>query len=397
LGDESFSKPTAAIRQHYSLFGQIDSGKHYGSAIFALSKLFYMKPVPETLPGRNNPDLRSFMLITLFAGVPVYWACLFYIEAVTRQEIEELAIAATVCFFGFFYIGMSLARAWAVNKSHVSQRTMFGLATAIFILTVWLFLHADYQMRSLPAMNLLLFWLPFILLSMLLAILVNLGRISVQYQIQKANVSTEQMKGELQLLQSQLSPHFLFNTLNNLYGLSITQHEKVPPLLLKLSDLLRYSVYDVREMYVPLNSELEYVNNYIAFEKIRIGDRLHLTTSFQPINSEAIKIAPMLLITFIENAFKHAKNTADSAVYIDIDLKTWGDRILFSVKNSYTSGNDLSGLNKNSGLGLTNAKKRLELLYPNEHELNLAAEGDVYTVMLQLKIKQDESIQLPDR
>jgi LytS/YehU family sensor histidine kinase len=106
-------------------------------------------------------------------------------------------------------------------------------------------------------------------------------------------------------------------------------------LLLKLSELLRYSVYDAKELFVPLKSEIAYINNYIEFEKIRIGERLHLTTSIEIVLSDDIKIAPMLLIVFIENAFKHSKNTIDKDVYIDIALKTWHKTILFSVKNSH--------------------------------------------------------------
>lgn len=337
--------------------------------------------------GGNSNDLHSFMLITLFAGAPVYWACLFYIEAVTRAEIEELAFAAAVCFFGFLYIGMMLARLWSTRSSSVSSKTLATLAVFVMMTLFWLFLHADYQLPSMPAMNLLLFWLPFILLSIFVGMLVNLGRITVHAQIRQANVSTTQMRDELQLLQSQLSPHFLFNTLNNLYGLSITQQTKVPPLLLKLSDLLRYSLYEAKEPYVPLKNELEYIKNYLAFEQIRIGDRLQLTSDFENIAGDGIKIAPMLLITFVENAFKHAKNTPERAIFVAIELKTWGEQILFSIKNSYASEVEPSKLNKNSGLGLVNAKKRLALLYPNEHFLNVEAKDEVYTVLLQLKAK----------
>jgi LytS/YehU family sensor histidine kinase len=173
-----------------------------------------------------------------------------------------------------------------------------------------------------------------------------------------------------------------------LYGLSITQHEKIPALLLKLSSLLRYSVYDVKDLFVPLKSEIDYISNYIDFEKIRIGDRLVLNSSFVPVTSEEIKIAPMLLITFIENAFKHSKNTVDKEIFVDIDLRIWNDRILFSVKNSYNRDENLQpGLKKDSGIGLVNAKKRLDLLYANEHELREEEKDGFYCVMLLLKVK----------
>ena len=334
----------------------------------------------------RKADTKSFFLISILACIPVYWACLFYIKAVTGEKIEELAFAAALCFFGFFYIGWILSRIWVAHNK--IRREIFVVLSVLILATViWLFAHADIQFHSMPAINLLLFWLPFVLLSTLLGALVNMARISMQAQLQEARATAEQSKTELHLLQSQLSPHFLFNTLNNLYGLSLTQHEKLPPLLLKLSELLRYSVYDVKELFVPLKNEMAYINNYIEFEKIRNGNRLVLKTSFEVINNEEIKIAPMLLTTFIENAFKHSKNTSDKEIFVEMEIKTWSDRILFSIKNSYKAAEEKMGLNKNSGLGLVNAKKRLALLYPNEHELRIEEKDGFYNVMLQLKAK----------
>ncbi len=342
----------------------------------------------QNIPVKNKTDIRSFLLICLFACVPVYWASLFYIEAVTHSEIEELAVAATICFFGFFYIGWSLSRLWTAKHKHISKKIFVVLSIIIFASILWLFIYADFRVEAIPTINLLLFWLPFILLSFTIGALVMLTRIHINNQIKQAYATAEQSQSELHLLQSQLSPHFLFNTLNNLYGLSITQHEKIPALLLKLSNLLRYSVYDVKDLFVPLKSEIDYIKNYIDFEKIRIGDRLVLNSSFEPVTSEEIKIAPMLLITFIENAFKHSKNTVDKEIFVDIDLRTWNDRILFSVKNSYNRDeNAQQGFNRDSGLGLANAKKRLELLYTNEHELRVEEKDGFYCVMLQLKVK----------
>jgi hypothetical protein len=337
----------------------------------------------------NKKDNNVLIAIFLLACIPVYWAALFYIEVVTGDEIEELAVAAAIGFFGSFYIGWLSARAWALKQDNIEYGfSIKTLGTIIFIIILWLFIHADFQFRWMPAINLLLFWLPFILLGVVTGMTVLLARFSFVQQLQKANITAAQSKSELLLLQSQLSPHFLFNTLNNLYGLSITQHEKVPALLLKLSELLRYAVYDAKELFVPLKSEIAYINNYIDFEKIRMGERLHLTTAIEVVNTDIPNIAPMLLIVFIENAFKHSKNTTNKTIMVDIALKTWSDSILFSVKNTHsgikeenrTSGSD-------SGLGLANARKRLQLLYPDAHSLKVEDRDGVYSVMLQLKVK----------
>lgn len=346
-----------------------------------------MEKIPD-IPVKRKFHIRSCLLICLFACIPVYWAVLLYIEAVTGKETEELAFAATGCFFWFFFIGWCLPMLWIPNDKRITDLLIVILAIVILVSVIWLFAHADFPLHSMPAINLLLFWLPFIILAVVVGALVNLIRETISTRLQQANVSAAQSRSELLLLQSQLSPHFLFNTLNNLYGLSLTQHEKIPTLLLKLSELLRYSVYDAKELFVPLKSELSYIDNYIDFEKIRIGGRLVLTTSIEPVTNDQIKIAPMLLIIFIENAFKHSKNTIEKEVFIDITLKTWSDSILFSVKNSHNGiANDDNELRTDNGLGLVNVRKRLQLLYADEYDLKVEDKEGFYNVLLQLKVK----------
>jgi LytS/YehU family sensor histidine kinase len=250
---------------------------------------------------------------------------------------------------------------------------------------LFLLIYRDFNtMHSKPGINLLLYLVPFILLSITLGMLIKLVRMN-ENALEDAKITASQSQSELKLLQSQISPHFLFNTLNNLYGISLTRHEMIPPLLLKLSDLLRYSVYDAKELFVPLRDELAYINNYIDFEKLRIGDRLIINTDITE-EVDGLQIAPMILIIFVENAFKHSKNSTDQNIYIDIELKSWANSILFSIKNSYQE-NQEKGFDKYSGFGLENVRKRLELLYPGKYDLKTEVKDDFYKVMLQLKVK----------
>ncbi len=228
---------------------------------------------------------------------------------------------------------------------------------------------------------------PVFILGMLTGIFAPMIRILLQRQLLEARQLTEQKQAELGLLQSQLSPHFLFNTLNNLYGISLTRQQEVPGLLLKLAELLRYSVYETRQSFIPLQDEIRYISNYIAFEKIRIGERLQLKTDIEAVTGGEIKIAPMLLIIFIENAFKHSKNSFDKEIFIDISLQTNTQNILFNIKNSYTGSGNNSNTHTDGGLGLVNVKKRLELLYGNEYSLQEDRTGNVYSVVLQLKVR----------
>lgn len=306
-----------------------------------------------------------------------------------RQD-EAAAFAATVCFLLGVFSGRYIAGIWLRKVKIPSTMSIFLLAFTIIIFVAWIFFHADFPLGNRTGINLMLFWIPFMIVSITVGALLKTLHGVNQRQLLEAQQEAAHSKSELQLLQTQLSPHFLFNTLNNLYGLSITDHEKMPPLLLKLSELLRYSVYNGNEMYVPIQDEVAYIKNYIAFERLRIEDRLQLNIDVEEVAHADIKIAPMLLIVFIENAFKHSKNTAAEKIFIDIKLKLWGNSVLFSVKNSYDNQEKEQHLNKNSGVGLPNVTKRLQLLYPGMHDLNVRRDDNYYTVELQLKAKTDE-------
>jgi sensor histidine kinase YesM len=331
---------------------------------------------------------KLYLILACVAGIPIYIAVKGYVESIQVYADDSVTFAATVFFILGVFTGRYISQVWASGLKTFPKDILSGLALLIIASIAWLFFHADFPLSGRTAINLLLFWLPFLLVSIASGVMIKVMHAVTQNQLTEAKSQAAHSQSELNLLQSQLSPHFLFNTLNNLYGLSITDHQKIPPLLLKLSELLRYSVYDASEIYVPLRNEMAYIKNYIEFEKIRIGDRLVLSTDLEEMIDPEISIAPMLLIVFIENAFKHSKNTASPEIFIDISLRTWGNSILFSVRNSYArQGEENSMLNRSGGVGLPNVNKRLELLYPNAHELNVRTDELFYTVELQLKMK----------
>ncbi|MBE9464423.1 sensor histidine kinase [Dyadobacter subterraneus] len=340
----------------------------------------------------DNKDLTNktaYFLLAAIVSVPLFLAIDAFVNALHLNEDEAISAAATGCFLAGVFFGRYCAEILMTEIKKILNIHLISLFILIIINIIWIFYHADYPFENHAALNLLMYWIPFMVVSIATGVLIKFIRFMSQNELKEAQTSAANSQSELHLLQSQLSPHFLFNTLNNLYGLSITQHEKIPPLLLRLSDLLRYSVYESNQNFVPLKDELAYIDNYIEFEKIRIGERLVLKTEIEKIDSTNIKIAPMLLIVFIENAFKHSKNTAEEKIFIDISLKTWSNYILFSIKNSHNkvAVEEGTSVNKNSGFGLVNVKKRLELLYPNESELNIEDDEIIYNVNLRLKMK----------
>ncbi|RKR80524.1 histidine kinase [Mucilaginibacter gracilis] len=225
-----------------------------------------------------------------------------------------------------------------------------------------------------------------VLPSIIIGVFLTMTRDALRQQINEAVTARRQNESELTLLKSQLSPHFLFNTLNNLYGLSITKQPDMPALLLRLSDLLRYSLYQTTDNFVSLNDELTYINNYIELEKIRVGNRLNLSRNINSLLDRQINIAPMLLIVFVENAFKHATNTFNHEISIAIDLRIENDTIHFNISNSVgTEKKPNSTIN--SGLGIATTKKRLELLYPNQYSLVQELKENRYETQLTIKAK----------
>ncbi|MFD2562363.1 sensor histidine kinase [Aquimarina rubra] len=193
----------------------------------------------------------------------------------------------------------------------------------------------------------------------------------------------EEREAELKLLKAQLNPHFLFNTLNNLYGLSVVKSEKLPDLMLKLSDLLRYSLYETKEMFVPLEKEIKYLENYISLEKIRLEDKADIQFNING-NVSSTVIAPMLLIVFVENAFKHLGVLESVKSKVLVDVEVGEGSLVFKCINTTDSldikDNDLE--KGKSGIGLQNARKRLDLMYPEKHQLNIEKQKESYKVEL---------------
>jgi hypothetical protein len=201
-------------------------------------------------------------------------------------------------------------------------------------------------------------------------------------------ILAEQQKGsELNLLRSQVSPHFLFNTLNNMYSMAINRPQQMPAHLLQLSELLRYSIYEADQPLVRVKDELDYIRSYIALENIRSSDRLSLTVNLDD-NRTNLRIAPLLLIVFVENAFKHARNSLENRIEIDINCKTTSDTIFFKVSNTCGEESQKHTEEKRrSGFGIANVIKRLNLLYPDEYELKQVRLPNEFKIELNLKAR----------
>jgi len=191
---------------------------------------------------------------------------------------------------------------------------------------------------------------------------------------------SENLKTELSFLRSQISPHFLFNVLNNIVALVRLKSEELEPTILKLSSLMQYMLYETDEDKALLKSEVDYLRNYIDLQKLRFGKRLNVTFEVE-LTEDWHTIEPMLLIPFVENAFKHGTGMIENPV-IDISLKVANGELQFAVKNKYIAMDEAK--DKVSGIGMSNVRRRLELLYGNKHDFKIDKTSDWYIVTLQL-------------
>jgi len=197
----------------------------------------------------------------------------------------------------------------------------------------------------------------------------------------KQEIENEKLATELSFLKTQINPHFLFNTLNNIYSLAMVKSEATADAVLKLSSIMRYVLSETKHDTVPLDKEIQFVKHYIELQKVRLTDKVSIEFNVEG-ETEGKQIAPLLLIPFVENAFKYGVSTKENSKLL-FELKTDAEKIYFNATNdkiTYDKGHE-----NNTGIGLKNTKRRLELLYPGKHTLNVLQQDKQFIVNLILE------------
>lgn len=203
-----------------------------------------------------------------------------------------------------------------------------------------------------------------------------------QSEIETLKTTIEE--SELQFLKSQINPHFLFNNLNNLYAYALENSPKTPSIILELSSVLRYMLYDCKEKYVSLVKEIMHIKNFTALNKLQIEHRGNIQFNTNNIPSN-YTIAPLILMVFIENAFKHSTASQSENIFIDIDIDISETGLLtFNCKNNFSPTTNIDNLSK--GIGLLNVKKRLLLLYPKAHKIDIVNMDTIFQVTLTMQL-----------
>ncbi|HEY2722985.1 MAG TPA: histidine kinase [Chitinophagaceae bacterium] len=305
-------------------------------------------PPPGALPGLFYTISNLYHVGLFYLNVLVLYPLLF-----TKRRWWLFALAAGIIMAGSYYAKLGIIREW-LPWVQVDKWT--------------------YRMLFFPP-------LPFLIVSTVYCLVAD----KIAHDRKQKEIVAEQLAMKLKFLRSQISPHFIFNVLTNLVSLARKRSEQLEPLLIKLSELMRYILYDSDEKKVSLSKEVEYLKSYIDLQNLRFGHdvRVDIDIDLPATESERL-IEPMLLIPFVENAFKHGMGIEQAFIIIHLEVT---ESILdFDVKNRFnddiTESKDAS-----SGIGLENVKSRLALLYPGRHFLSVKKQNDQFHVHLTLQLK----------
>lgn len=254
------------------------------------------------------------------------------------------------------------------------------LSLAVMLGWDWSFFNLFFQGRNYQVWNFFVFNLFPFFFFVISSAAFRIIRDRVEENQRAKEKENENLKTELSLLRSQVSPHFMFNIMNNMVALARKKSEMLEPSLIKLSSLLRYMLYETEEK-VPLQKEIEYLESYIDLQSQRFGKNVVIKTSIKKAEGH-LEIEPMLLIPFVENAFKHGTGLVENAE-IDIDLRTENKLLYLTVRNKFNDGTE-EVKDKSSGIGLVNVQRRLDLLYANKHSLLITKHENWFVVSLQI-------------
>jgi two-component system sensor histidine kinase AlgZ len=222
--------------------------------------------------------------------------------------------------------------------------------------------------------------------NLFIVIFVGMLRFAVDWfelEGKRKELENEKLLAELNFLKAQINPHFLFNTLNNLYYLAYTKSDNTTEVIAKLSQMMRYMIYDSNHSKVPLQKEIEYMENYISLERLRLNDQIPIKFEVKG-NIENVWITPFIFITFLENAFKHGVSNNNPNAWVNISVELQDGQCIYLVENSKPE--EKGGEHEKSGIGLQNVQRRLELSYPGKHQLIMEDKSDRYIVKLNLTL-----------
>jgi two-component system LytT family sensor kinase len=348
----------------------------------------------KVISGKKMQNLLLWLIVTIFEVGPFLdqvFAGIISPNAVWLQGLKIVLIAGAV-YFNYLVLIPSFIKTKKYLLFVISNLiSALIFSTLIFIISIFTYKHVNLHESS---------WEHHILFTTsLVNILVFIIGSTMVYFIKEwyklkdiaskmILLEKEKIESEHQALKAQLNPHFLFNTLNNLYSLSIAKSDKAPQVILKLSELMSYVLYECKEEYIELKKEVNFLNDYIELEKLRSGKIQAIFNA--ELSAKNPQISPLLFIPFIENAFKHSRSDFNSPK-IEARMELKSNTLYFYCKN--TIGNQKTKIEtKYQGVGIENVKKRLELIYPHNHKLEIIDKESEFEVFLEIDFNQNQKI-----
>lgn len=320
---------------------------------------------------------------------------LFIFFSYNQDGIENIFLNKILAPYKFAFFGNYMASAMVINYYllpnfyYKKKPVLFFVCVAVLIALV--ILMDEYILEQIYFPNTRGSYFPGVLYTLLetLPIIIIMVAFKFAWDFNKKQSEIDALKAlvkenELQFLKSQINPHFLFNNLNNLYSYAIENSPKTPSIIIELSSVLRHILYDCTKDFVLLSKEMEHLKNFTALNELHIEHRGHISFTTD-IKSSRYYIAPLILMVFIENAFKHSTDSQSESIFIDIHVDVEEHGLLtFTCKNSFLPFQKSDNTSK--GIGLNNVKKRLLLLYPKSHQLQIKNNNNVYEVILTMQL-----------
>jgi len=308
----------------------------------------------------------------LFKSASILSGIIITLMVIFRNSQSELytvlsASLGLVLFYTLLYYLFQTEKIKFGASNPIVKYLFFGISIPLLIFAIELTAGTDGFLKNSVR----------ILLLIEIAYLIFYWTFKYRKSIQK--LKNDKLEAELMLLKNQINPHFFFNTLNNLYSLIKKDADAAQDYVLKLSDLMRFTIYDSGKEKVQLKDEIHYLINYIELQTARYHKDIDVNFEKTIKNSE-VMVAPLLFIILLENAFKHGVEKATENAFVHIQLIEDDNKISFTVKNNY----DPEESSKESGIGLKNLQDRLNLLYPNSHKLCASSEENIYSTTLEI-------------
>jgi len=344
-----------------------------------------MKPFPDIL---KNQKIRILTHILFWIFVLGYYTLFFGHQRgyylITFQFVLLIMpiTIGTTYFFNYFLIPRYLLKnkiKWFILFSFYTIVVSFWITSLIFLPTITL-IGPGPDMFDQSLIDLYFVIVGLYSVS-ILAILIKLLKFWYEQQHASIQLLKEKTEAELAMLKGQINPHFLFNTLNNIYSLALKKSDLTAEAVVKLSEMLDYLLYECDAEKVAIKKEIKLIQNYMYLQKIRYSDRLDIQFHAEV---EDQQIPPMLLLPFIENSFKHGVGKQSKKVWIDIKLEIIEDFIHFQIRNSKTTYGNIESRSISGGIGLDNVKKRLKLLFQNNYSLDIEDLSDTFSIKLRI-------------